>query len=86
MLAPICVKCGIDFELSEAGVFLVEMADSDPYKVYFADLFKCKSCGTEVISGTAKNPIAEYGEDHFQVLLYSLGQEDRKAIYYYPGK
>jgi len=38
-----------------------------PYKLWQADLWVCKGCGTEIIVGAGSQPIAEHYQPNFEV-------------------
>ena len=57
----VCVKCRVEMRVRKNGFFVEEMAEGDrPYKLWFADLWFCPSCGIEVVAGFAKEPYREH--------------------------
>lgn len=58
----VCTKCQVELKPETNGVKVIEMASFGPYKIWNADLWKCRGCGLEIVSGFAHEPIAE----HFQ--------------------
>lgn len=64
-----CAKCNTVMRCEKNEVYVIEMADFGPYKIWFADLWICPGCGNEVIAGFAVEPLAEHYEDHFQKWL-----------------
>lgn len=65
MPKPICVKCGLFFKPKENGVMIEEGRPINngnwaPYKLWRADLYSCKGCGTEIVVGFAREPCAEH--------------------------
>ena len=58
MISPICVKCNRIMTREECGVLVVElyMDDRKIYKLWFADLFRCTVCRTEVVHDFAEKP------------------------------
>jgi len=81
-MAPfyVCAKCenkyvprttGLGSELrpEKNHVYVIEMADFGPYKVWFADLWMCPKCGHKVIAGFALECIAEHYQDGFREVL-----------------
>jgi hypothetical protein len=55
--------CGRFMVVKRNSVTVEELlSDQAPYKLWDADLYECVECGTEVITGFARSPLAE----HFQ--------------------
>jgi hypothetical protein len=40
-----------------------------PYKIWNADVWKCKSCGNQVVAGFGQKPLAEHFEKDFSEYL-----------------
>jgi hypothetical protein len=55
----VCAKCQRFMRCERNGVLVVVMSGDDPYKVFSADLWKCPSCGAEVIGGFGSQPLVE---------------------------
>jgi len=55
-MKTICVKCNWAMVKEFAGVLVAElyMDDREIYKLWYADLFRCPICRTEVISDFAE--------------------------------
>jgi len=60
--------CGLEHEILKTGVWVVEMADFGPYKLWSADLRGCAK-GHTVLAGFGDGPIAGYYEPGFVALL-----------------
>jgi len=75
-----CVDCECDFKPEKNGVYLLEMADFGPYKLWNADLWKCPSCGREIISGYGKTPVASHHEEDFYTLLGKVQNSNKLYI------
>lgn len=57
----VCVSCGAFMRVKKNGVTVEEQTeDSQPYKLWDADLYACPQCGTEVITGFGREPLAEH--------------------------
>jgi len=65
----VCAECNFELSTEQNGIFVIEMADFGPYKIYSADLYKCAGCGKETVAGFATNPYSEHFEDGFQNVL-----------------
>jgi len=76
----VCVKCGKSMRPKENGIRAVEMADFGPYKIWMADLWKCPSCGIEIISGFGNKPEAGHFQPDFTSLLANYEQDDNCTI------
>lgn len=74
MPKPACVKCGLFMRPEKNGVMVIEgmpVHDRDsgewtPYKVWQADLWKCRRCGTELLTGWSGSPWSEHYKPDFQ--------------------
>lgn len=69
----VCIKCELQLKPETNGVVVSElfMDDTQVYKVWEADLWKCPGCGMEVIAGFADNPIAEHFEQEKMVTAWA---------------
>jgi DNA-directed RNA polymerase subunit RPC12/RpoP len=85
----VCAKCenkyvprttGLEMKPEKNGVYVIEMADFGPYKVWMADLWICPKCGHKVIGGFAVHPIREHYQDGFKEILELA--EASNAVYY----
>lgn len=58
MISPICVKCNRAMTREECGVLVAElyMDDREIYKLWYADLFRCRICRTEIVHDFAEKP------------------------------
>lgn len=75
----ICVKCQTFYHVKKNGVVALEQMPVEtaaepgtidptawkPYKIWHADLWECRECGHEVISGFGANPVAEHYQENF---------------------
>ena len=53
--------------LAEAGVLVEEHTDDGgPYKIWSADMWRCRYCNNEVISGFAKVPQAHHFDSAYE--------------------
>jgi len=73
MSKPVCMTCKLFYRAHKNGVWLTEMmppymgeTEWRPYKIWQADLWKCKGCGHEIIVGFGHNPVAIQHEEHFK--------------------
>jgi len=70
---PICVKCQVEMRPETNGVGLLDMFEEptgsrtkySPYKLWDADLYKCPTCGHEIVTGFGQNPISEHYQQNF---------------------
>lgn len=66
MPKPVCVDCGSEFKKELSGVYYVEyMAKGKPYKIWFADLWKCPNCLIQILSGYGDKPVSEHFKPDF---------------------
>ena len=40
-----------------------------PYKLWSGDLWKCDSCGAQIVVGVGRGPIAEHYQENFAAML-----------------
>ena len=79
-LKPVCVGCERFMRMKQAGYYFIEGMPKDsnqspigkgaddhwiPYKVWAGDLWECRTCGHQVISGLGQHPVAEHFEPDF---------------------
>ena len=58
--APVCAKCRVTMRCKQNDFIVEEMADTTaPYRVWSTDLWECRGCGAEVVTGFAPKPMAE---------------------------
>jgi hypothetical protein len=73
MPRPICVKCQTDFRPHNNDVVAIEtMNGGEDYKAWCADLWKCPSCGEEIIIGFGKDAFAEHYQNDFKDKIKTL--------------
>ena len=67
----LCVRCRVEFRPKQNEVKVVEMFNSPPrpYRIWEADLWACPGCGTEVVDGFARAPVAEHFQESFKGVL-----------------
>jgi len=61
----VCEKCEIEFRPEKNGVHVHELMcqDTEIYKIWDADLWKCPGCGMLVVAGFGQKPLAEHFEE-----------------------
>jgi hypothetical protein len=90
-MAPfyVCAKCenehvpsglGSEMKPERNGVYVIEMADFGPYKIWMADLWICPKCGHKVIAGFGVTCIVEHYQPNFAGWLESARASG--AVYY----
>jgi hypothetical protein len=79
----VCVKCKTFYHPKRNGVVVNEQMPTNgraepgtrdeaawkPYKVWHADLWECRSCGHQVVSGFPPQAMAEHFQDRFAEAL-----------------
>lgn len=69
---PVCKNCHCEFRPETNGVGVLDLyrpSDSDkpqPYELFDADLWKCPSCGFEVVGGFGYGPVSAHYKDDFE--------------------
>jgi len=78
-MKPICMTCKLFYRPHRNGVYFTEGMQRGgewvPYKVWGGDLWKCKGCGHEIISGVGFSAVSEQHIDGFDKLRTSLGAD-----------
>jgi hypothetical protein len=83
MPKPVCVQCQTFYHPKKIGIVVLEQMPAataaepgtidptawKPYKIWMADLFQCRSCGMELITGFAPHPASENYEPEFAEAL-----------------
>ena len=78
-MKPICVPCQRFFRIKKTGYCFIEGMPKEgkalpgtqepekwqPYKLWGGDLWECQGCGTKIISGIPREPLAEHYEKDF---------------------
>lgn len=82
----VCKKCEVELGTKENGVYLVELCQRNTrvYKIWSADLWKCRFCGLEVVSGFADNPTFSNwnkSEEELRYYIEGLKLKGRTIIY-----
>ena len=86
-MRPICVPCQRFYRCIHTGFYFLEgMRKEDgappgklfpqlwePYGLWSGDKFRCEGCGSEIISGVGRSPIAEHFQKDFAAMLISFG-------------
>ena len=63
----VCRPCGTFMCIKKNSVTVEEqMEDGAPYKLWDADLYRCPTCGHEIVSGFGRGPIAEHFQPTYQ--------------------
>lgn len=65
----VCGKCGISLRLKKSGIPCVETYNNLPLRIWFADVWVCLKCGTEIVTGFGPEPYAEYYMSNFDEAL-----------------
>jgi ribosomal protein L37AE/L43A len=66
---PVCPKCHCELHPETNGIGVLDLADFGPCEVWDSDLWKCPSCGVEVIGGFGQGPVARHFESSFQLVV-----------------
>ena len=69
MAKLICVNCEVELKPDVNGALIIEHASFGPYKLWYADVWKCPKCNHQTVSGFGHNPLMEHFEDGFEVFL-----------------
>ncbi len=84
MPKSICTNCQTEFKPYKNGIYVVEMflTPPQPYKIWSADLWKCRGCENEIVVGFGNEPLAEHFEDEFDSFFEMIKKTDT-VVYSY---
>lgn len=87
-MTPVCVKCQRFYRPIRNGFPFIEGMPIGgsrvppgteaphlwkPYKLWRGDLMECQGCGHQIVSGFARQPVAEHYMPHFGEAVEALG-------------
>ena len=83
MPKSVCAKCEVELKPEENGVIVAEMMrnNTEIYKLWEADLWKCPECGVEVVLGFALQAFMEHFEGDINAKLDEMKLSGRRIIY-----
>lgn len=83
MPKQICVKCSVEFKIEKNSVMVVEMFSDppQPYKIWSADMWKCPTCGAEIIAGFGHQAVAEHFQEKFDDVLNKVQTNGCYVVY-----
>jgi transposase-like protein len=63
---PVCKKCHVEFRPETNGVGVLDLNErGEPYELFDADLWKCPSCGFEVVGGFGYGAVSAHYKADF---------------------
>lgn len=88
-MKPVCVPCQRFFRVWKNGYYFIEAmpkgnvampgtidAESwTPYKLWVGDLWRCEGCGAQIVSGVARDPLAEHYQPGFTDQVKRFGAD-----------
>jgi hypothetical protein len=77
----VCVSCEVELKPKENGVLVIEEASFGPYKIWYADVWKCPKCQTETVAGFGHDPLMEHYEEGFADFLEKAKSRASRIIY-----
>jgi len=63
---PVCPKCNVELHPERNGVGVLDMSNFGPYSLWDSDLWKCPTCGVEVLGGFGSGPLSAHYQDDFE--------------------
>ena len=72
MRLPVCVRCNEEFTPIKNNTMVLFSQNGDNDCIYFADLYRCKSCGNKILAGFGANAVSYKGEEGFEDLLKEI--------------
>ena len=73
---PVCVSCQVELRPKKNSVLACSRTKFGPTAIWYADLWKCVRCGSEVIMGFGILPVVYHHERDFNKYL-------KKVDYYF---
>lgn len=67
----VCTPCQQTYRVDNNSIVVVTYAQETPYQLWFADEWKCPTCGHRVVSGFGDNPIWRREDGDFDNVLAS---------------
>lgn len=79
----VCATCEIELKPELTGVIVAEMfkQDTEIYKLWMADLYKCPNCGSEIVLGFGAKPLMEHFEGDIDTKLNQLQLDGKRIIF-----
>jgi predicted RNA-binding Zn-ribbon protein involved in translation (DUF1610 family) len=79
----VCVKCEVELKPETNGVRVAEMFNHNTqvYKVWSADKWKCPICGVEVVAGFGNYPLMEHFEGDIDIFLQKAIESGLEVIH-----
>ena len=75
----VCPECKCEYRPKENGVIVIEYASFGPYKVWFADLWRCPGCDKTTVAGFPEMPLREdHYSEGFREWLDTLCEQAKK--------
>ena len=62
---PVCVKCEIDMYCKSNDTHVLDVVGIQLYKIWNGDMWACKICGVEVVTGFGQNAVFEKHHPEF---------------------
>ena len=83
MPKSVCVKCEVELKPEYTGVIVAEMMhnNTEIYKLWEADLWKCPECGLEVVLGFGSMPFMEHLDGDLNAMLEEFKEAGSRIIY-----
>lgn len=76
-MSPYCVPCKAEMECIKNGVRVIErFEDGTPYQVWSGDLYRCPTCGNQVVPQYGFKPVAQHWQDTFHKQLMDWRELD----------
>jgi len=78
----ICLKCNTEYVPLKNGVYVCEVADFGPYKIWHTDMIYCPICNHAIVSGFGANAIvchfegAEF-QEYLKEVKFFFGYNDQ---------
>lgn len=86
MTAPVCVSCEVEYRPADVGVGVIEMFldPPEPYKISYADVWRCPICGHKIATGFSSGKTMHH-ESSFETTLASVMSRPHVLVYEQPA-
>lgn len=81
MTKPVCVGCRLLLKLTKIGIYLVEMVEDRPYRIWSADLCTCPRCGVEIVARFGSRCISEHWMPDFPGWMKVVEEEGGRKFW-----
>jgi hypothetical protein len=82
-MKPLCAKCEVEFKPEKNGIKVAELykQNTEVYRIWQADLWKCPVCGAEIVAGYGQLPRYEHFHQNLEAMVESMKAFGERVVY-----